>query len=261
MCTNLGVGSHIRLLSELIRYVAYRDGLQPSSMDVQDLYTSLRPLMAKLLDYTKNAKDDDFKTRFTVIFGSSGYHQYFFKMFEIFEEDVPGLKPEGYEEYRRVTSEETTELADRQVKWVQAVVPAYIKDKLREKFGENYFDIVVPKEVQKACQARRIDDESDEKLAVEEYLDWIQFAKMATMKEIRDEVKPALSIRLKDDQSGKHFYSSWFDAINLIRRVAAHPSGRAYKAKDIEVLSIVVDHLRSNLPHAYSEGRHDAPLS
>ena len=70
-----------------------------------------------------------------------------------------------------------------------------------------------------------------------------------------------LSIPLPDEPSGKHFYRGWFDAINKIRRVAAHPSGRAYKASDLEVLSIVVDHLKSNLPEHYVDGVADASLS
>jgi DNA sulfur modification protein DndB len=75
------------------------------------------------------------------------------------------------------------------------------------------------------------------------------------MKEIREEVKDALSIRLPPDQSGKHFYSTWFDSINRIRRIPAHPSGRAYKPKDIETLAIVVDHLKSTLPQEFAEGQ------
>lgn len=261
LCTNLGVGSHIRLLSELIRYLAYRNNLHASTMETDELYALVQPFMAKLFDYIKTASDDEFKAKFTVIFGSSGYHQYFFRLFEIIEDAVPGLKPDGYDEHKRVTSQEMTDLADRQVKWIQAVVPAFIKDRLREKVGDSFFETVVSKEVQKTCQARRIDDEANDKLAVEEYLDWIHFAKLSSAKEIRDDVKAALSIRLPNDASGKHFYATWFEAINVIRRVAAHPSGRSYKAADIETLSIVVDHLRSNLPQPYAEGRFDAPLS
>ncbi len=260
LCTNLGVGSHIRLLAELIRYVAYRDNFYPNSLEVGELYSLIKPSMSKMFDFVRTTTDDEFRAKFTVIFGSSGYHQYFFKLFELIEEDVPRLKPEGYDEYRRVTSQEITDLADKQVKWIQAIVPTYLKDRLREKFGDSFFEEVVPKEVQKICQGKRIDDDSTEKLAVEEYLDWIQYAKLASTKEIRDEVKSALSIRLPGDPAGKHFYSGWFDAINRIRRIPAHPSGRAYKPQDIEVLAVVVDHLRSNLPPAYAEGHLDAPL-
>lgn len=260
LCTNLGVGSQIRLLSELIRYVSYKQSWHPSSIDLDELYAEIRPYMVKMFDYIEKTPDEEFKIRFTVIFGSSGYHEYFFKLFALIESDIPDLKPEGYEEYKRVTSAEATEQADRQVKWIQAAVPTYLKDQLRRKFGENFFEEVVPKEMQKACQIKRIEDDAEEKLPVDEYLDWIQYAKIASMKEVRDEVKDALSIPLPDEPSGKHFYSAWFEAINRIRRIPAHPSGRAYKAKDIEVLSIVVDHLRSNLPEHYVDGMADASL-
>ena len=177
----------------------------------------------------------------------------------VWDAGMSGRK-EGYEEYKRATSAETTDLADRQVKWIQSVVPTYVKDQLRSKFGEGFFDEVVPKEMQKACQIKRVDDDSEEKLPVEDYLDWIQFAKLASMKEIRDEVKEVLSIRLDEDPHGKHFYSSWFDAINRIRRIPAHPSGRAYKDNDIAVLAVVVDHMKSNLPEHYVDGL-DASVS
>jgi DGQHR domain-containing protein len=261
LCTNLGVGSQVRMLSELIRYVAYKNSLHPSSMEVDDLYAHVTPLLKKMFDYISGSSDEEFKSKFTVIFGSSGYHEYFFKLFDLLVDDLPELKPEGYEEYKRATSAETTEQADRHVKWIQAVVPTYLKDQLRAKFGEEFFETVVPKEVQKACQIKRVDDDSVEKLNVEDYLDWINYAKLASLKEIREEVKPVLSIRLADDPHGKHFYSTWFDAINRIRRIPAHPSGRAYKDNDISVLAIVVDHLKSNLPDHYVDGKTDAPIS
>jgi DNA sulfur modification protein DndB len=261
LCTNLGVGSQIRLLSELIRFVGYKESLHPQAVELNELYDAVYPYMGRMFEYIRATSDEEFKAKFTVIFGSSGYHEYFFKLFSLIEQDVPDLKPEGYEEYKRTTSAETTEQADRQVKWIQAVVPAFLKDKLREKFGEGFFEIVVPKEVQKACQIKRVDDESEDKLPVEEYLEWIHYATLAPMKEIRDEVKAVLSIRLPGEPAGKHFYRAWFDAINKIRRVPAHPSGRAYKSENIETLSIIVDHLKSNLPHSFAEGHFDATLS
>ena len=261
LCTNLGVGSQIRLLSELIRYVSFKDSLQASALELDYLYSRIKPYMARMFQYIKDSDDEDFKQRFTVIFGSSGYHEYFFKLFALIEDDLPDLKPEGYEEHKRVTSAETTELADRQVKWIQAVVPTFLKDALRNKSGENYFEVVVPKEMQKSCHIKRVEDDSDDKLPVDEYLDWIQYAKIASLKEVREEVKDSLSIPMPDEGAGKHFYSAWFEDMNRIRRIAAHPSGRAYKTKDLEVLAVVVDHLKSNLPEHYVDGKFDASLS
>ena len=81
------------------------------------------------------------------------------------------------------------------------------------------------------------------------------------MKDIRDEVKDALSIRLPEDPKGKHFYKTWFDSLNKIRRIPAHPAGRNYKQDDIETLAIVVDHLASNLPDEFTKDQPNAPIS
>jgi hypothetical protein len=132
---------------------------------------------------------------------------------------------------------------------------------LQLQFGDDYFDRAVPKEIQKACQAKRIDDEDGDKLPVETYLDWIHLQKIVVQKEVRDTVKEVLSIQLQSEGGGKHFYSSWFDAVNRIRRIVAHPSGRSYKDDDLQVISLVVEHLTNTLPLAYQRGEYDSPLS
>lgn len=254
LCSNLGVGSQIRLLSELIRYAAFKDHFFPSKMDVDELYESIRPYLTKMFAYIKQESDEAFRKRFTVIFGSSGYHEYFFKLFELISEDVPGLLPEGFAEYQKTSSAEVIEKADKAVKWIQTVVPMYIKDRLRNKFGDNYFEDVVPAEVQKTCHGRRIDAPADERLPAEEYLDWIQYARLASLKDIRDETKAVVSIRLPDEPGGKHFYSGWFDLVNRLRRISAYPGKRNYKEADLEALGIIVEHLSSNLPETAKYG-------
>lgn len=262
LCTNLGVGSHIRLLNELIRYVSFKEHLQPSTYEVEELYEMIKPLMRNIFDYIAGASDQEFVDLFrSVVLGSTGYHQYFFKLFAIIEQDVPTFKPEGYDEYRAMTSRELIEAADRSLKWVQTVVPALIKEKLRERIGEDWFEQVVNKEVQKACQSRRIDSPPEDKLPPEGYLDWIHYVEIVKHKEIREELKATLSIKLPDDQAGKHFYAGWFDAINRMRRIPAHPSGRTYKPADIDTLNFIVDHLQAHLPDHLSENVADASIS
>lgn len=222
----------------------------------------IKPLMAKLFEYIKCSGEQEFVDKFrSVVLGSTGYHQYFFKLFGIMETDVAGLKPEGYDEYRAMTSRELIEAADRSLKWVQTVVPELIKEKLREQAGDDWFEQIVGKEVQKSCQNKRIDAPSEDKLPPEGYLDWIQYVEIVKHKEVREELKDTLSIKLPDDQSGKHFYAGWFDVINRMRRVPAHPSGRTYKPADIDTLNFIVDHLQSHLPEHLSEKMADATFS
>ncbi|MBY5516209.1 DGQHR domain-containing protein [Rhizobium leguminosarum] len=261
LCTNFGVGSHIRLVSELISYTAGKNGMTPHEHEPHDLYNLIRPLVAPVLSFVKRASDTEFENRFKVIFGSSGFHHYFFALVDLIIESVPDFSPEGYGDFKRLSSDEVTDLADRQVKWIQKVVPAYILEKLRAQFGDDYFDRSVPKEIQKACQAKRIDDEDGEKLPVEAYLDWIQLQRIVIQKDVRDSVKEVLSIQLQDEGGGKHFYSAWFESVNRIRRIVAHPSGRSYKDDDLRVISLVVEHLVNSLPSAYTVGEFVPPMS
>jgi DGQHR domain-containing protein len=261
LCTNFGVGSHIRLVSELIAYAALKAEGRPLASDVHDLYGTIKPYIAPVLAFIQTATDAEFEDKFKVIFGSSGFNHYFFALVDLIVKEMTDFSPDGYEDFKRLTSDEVTELADRQVKWIQKVVPAFTLDKLRAIYGDGFFDLAVPKEIQKACQAKRIDDEADEKLPVETYLDWIQYQKIIMQKEIRDTVKDVLSIQLPDEPGGRHFYSAWFDSINVIRRIVAHPSGRSYKDTDLEIVSLVVEHLANTLPPNYLEGVFDPPLS
>ncbi len=134
-------------------------------------------------------------------------------------------------------------------KWIQQVVMAYLLDRLRSIYGDEFFDLGVPKEIQKACQAKRIDEDSGEKLPVETYLDWIQLQKIAVQKEVRDAVKDALSIQMFDEGGGKHFYSGLFDEFNKNRRDcgASRPPLHT-KNDDLRVLSLGTEHLADTLP-------------
>lgn len=261
LCMNFGVGSHIRLVAELLAFMAAKEDLVLHKQEPHDLHTLIKPFITPVLTFINKASDAQFEERFRVIFGSSGFHHYFYALVDLVVEALPEFSPEGYADFKRLTSDEVTDLADRQVKWIQKVVPAYILQRLQHDFGDDYFDKVVPKEVQKACQERRIDDDGDEKLPVETYLDWIHLQKIVKQKEVRDGFKEVLSIRLRDEPGGKHFYDGWFDAINRIRRIPAHPAGRSYSDEDLQIVSHVIEFLTNALPSPYIAGNYAVPMS
>lgn len=252
LCMNYGVGSHIRLISELIAYVAHKEGFISAASEVEDLYDEIKPYVEKVLTYVRDAGDAEFESRFKVVFGSTGYQEYFFAMVDIVREFEPNFKPVGFEEYQRTSSDDQTRWADVQVKWIQSVVHEYVIDKLKLRYGPSFFEEGVPREIQKASQAKRIDDD-DNKLPVEAYLDFIQLESIVSQKEIREDVSDVLSIPLSGEKPGKHFYADWFKQINRIRRVPAHPTGRSYTDRDLETLQEVAQHLHQTLPGKYLE--------
>lgn len=106
---------------------------------------------------------------------------------------------------------------------------------------------------------KRIDDDLEAQLPVETYLDWLHVRKVIEQKEIRARFLDTLSIKMNDEKTGRHFYTSWFDRINEIWRISAHPAGRQYKEEDIDFLNFIARTLREKLPDRYTETRY-APL-
>ncbi|HVR91096.1 MAG TPA: hypothetical protein VHG29_08405 [Novosphingobium sp.] len=42
-------------------------------------------------------------------------------------DEIPALRPDGYEEYQKMTSRDLAEAADRNVKWIQTAVSVEVK--------------------------------------------------------------------------------------------------------------------------------------
>lgn len=249
LCSNFGVVSHIRLLGELVSYAAVKSGFTPAASEVDELYCAIQPLLQPVLDFISDATDAEFSGLFKVMFGSGGNTQYFFRLVELVRKVDESFIPEGFEEYTHSMSSDTVLQADKDVRWIQSAVPEYVISVLKRLYGDDFFEKGVPREIQKTCQSKRIDEEVESRLPVETYLDWIQLRKIIEQKEVRNEVKNALSIPLDSEPPGKHFYTAWFDEFNKIRRIPAHPMGRGYTDSNIELLVKLTDHLKLNLPH------------
>jgi len=252
LCSNFGVYGHVRLLGELVRFSAREDNYDPIEAELDELFNAIQGHLTPVWDFIKVADDDAFASRFKVPFGSGGQARYFFRLVDIVRSKTPGFAPEGYEEFIQTVSDESVRQANDDVLWVQKIVPEYVMSELANKFGDQFFELGVPKEIQKACQSKRIDDSVEEQLPVEHYLDWLQIRKIVEQREVRDLFKGTLSIQMADEKKGRHMYVAWFDKINEIRRVSAHPAGRQYRDEDIEFLRTVVATLAEQLPERFA---------
>lgn len=253
LCSNFGVAGHIRLLGELLKFIEIKEKFDPAQADLNELYSAIGSHLTPVLSLIKDAGAEEFREKFQVPFGSGGVPRYFFALVEIIRIKYSDFEPDGFEEFIQTISNEVSEQADKDVRWVQTAVPTYVLDVLKNRDGTKFFEKGVPKQIQKACQAKRIDDDVDKQLPVETYLDWLDIKKVAEDKANRPLVKEALSIKLDDDPSGRHIYFSWFDTFNEIRRIAAHPAGRHYTQADIDFLNHIVGRLQSQLPPHITE--------
>lgn len=251
LCSNFGVFGHVRLLGELIRFVARKDNFDPVEAELDEIQNALEDYLKPVFEFVRSVDDEAFSKRFKVPFGSGGQVRYFFKLVELIRSQNADFAPDGFEEFIQTVSEESVRQADDNVRWLQKVVPEYVIEVLKDKYGEQFFEQGVPREIQKACQAKRIDDDVEEQLPVEHYLDWLQVRKIVEQRDLREKFKGTLGILMPGETKGQHKYAAWFDRINEIRRISAHPAGRQYKEEDITFLKFIVETLTDQIPEDF----------
>jgi DNA sulfur modification protein DndB len=253
LCTNTGTAGHTRLLGGLIKYIEMRDGLSTTEFELDKLQEELLPLLQPVFDYIKRAPEEELRVKFTVPFGNSGPRHYFFLLVRIVRERLPDWVPPGYEEYIQQVSQSQVQRADQQVKWIQARVQRFVIERLREKLGDKFFDIGVPKTVYQKAHQKRSDDPPEDRMPVENYLDFLDLRKIVEDREVWPLFEGELSIPLRDERKGKSKSLTWMDQINEIRRISAHPHGRTYQPEDIELLKDIEKELRERLPAETNE--------
>jgi len=237
LCSNFGVAGHVRLIGEVTKYIEAKEGLNPIETKRSELRKLLREYTSPVSDFLESASDEEFEEKFKVPFGSGGYPRYFFGLVSIMRTQYSDFEPEGYEEFVQTVSDDETREADQQVRWIQTTTAEEIVRILKSEYGGKYFEKGVPKDIQKRCQAKRIDDEVEQQHPVETYLDWIDLKKIVEQRELREKFLDVFSIQFEHDQPGRHIYLGWFDQFNVVRRIPAHPAGRFYKQSDIEFLN------------------------
>ena len=213
LCSNFGVYGHVRLLGELLRFVAAKENFNPVEAELHEIQGTVQDYLQPVWNFVRDADDESFARRFKVPFGNGGPPQYFFKLVELIRKTHTDFAPEGFEEFIQTVSEDTGKQADRDVRWIQKAVPEFVIATLRREFGRQFFEQYVPKEIQKACQLKRIDDDLPHQLPVEHYLEWLQVRKIIDQRDVRDRFTDTLSIQLPGERNGRHIYLAWFDRI------------------------------------------------
>jgi hypothetical protein len=147
--------------------------------------------------------------------------------------DPPGLK-----DFQRSTSADDTRYADDAVRRLQTVVHDAVVSILKTNYGqEKYLIKGVPSdEIFKKAQPRQLEDQrKDEYKDLDVYFDLLDFKDIVSHRQNRDMFKDIFDIPMAGDK-GIAFNVRWLETLNALRRVAAHPAGRQYKAEDVSFL-------------------------
>jgi DNA sulfur modification protein DndB len=247
ICNNFGVPGHIRLLGEIVRHIENRDGVTASEMNLKALYPEIEQILGPVLGFLQTSTPEELDNRFKVAFGSGGTKQYYFALSQIVNADLPTFQPSGFQEWKSDITKEQQERADKDARWIQDKVHGFVVQKLRETYGENFFDLgISSKDIKLKAHDKRMSEESqDQTGGPERYLDFVDLKRIVEQKENWPHFEVTLNIKLPNQKKGMAKYIQWFDEINKIRRISAHPYQRSYSEADLEILKLVAQHLSS----------------
>jgi DNA sulfur modification protein DndB len=124
------------------------------------------------------------------------------------------------------------------------VVHKHVVATLKSKYGNSFFDEgISSKEIQINAHKKRLEDDSGARGGPERYLDFLDLRKIIEQKDNWPFFESIFNIPLPKQKKGIAKYILWFEEVNRIRRVSAHPFERAYSQADLEILQLVAAQL------------------
>jgi hypothetical protein len=218
-------------------------------LDPVDLIGEIEDYLEPVMVYVDSASDSEFEELFKVKYGSGGAPQYYFKLVQLINEEIPEFSPEGYDDYVQSQSEEKIKRADEVVKELQKIIPAYIFNKFKEIYGEkDYLEkgVANVKMRTRAYEKQQSEDPSIRSPELETYFEFIELKKIVEVKQNWRLFKDVFNIQIPE-KKGLNKHTAWMDRINELRRVAAHSFGREYKVEDFDFLDWIYDKFKMNL--------------
>lgn len=249
LCTNPGVRGYLTLLGELIKFVEDKKNIDVKQLQPVDLIGEIEEYLQPILLYIGAADDTEFESLFKVKYGSGGAPQYYFRLVELINSEIPEFSPVGFEDFIQSQSEEKISRADDIVKELQTIIPEYIFDKFREIYGEkDYLEFGVPNiEMRtKAYNTQQREDRSIRSPRVETYFPFIDLKKIVELKQNWPIFKDVFNI-VMPEKKGLNKNTAWMDRLNELRRVPGHGFNREYKMEDFNFLDWIYEKFKKNL--------------
>jgi DNA sulfur modification protein DndB len=236
---------YIRLLQALSEFMTATTGQESHSLDAEELIEQLEPYLKPVLDFVETADDADFTKRFKQPFGSGGPPRYFFQLVALVRAKYPDFKPAGYDDFITEQTAEVTQEADARNKSIVDRVHKHVVSVLRANWGGEFFDRGIPQKDIKLAAMNKMYDDKEKQMPPETYLDVIELKKVVEHQQNWEMFKETLSIQLPDERKGQAKYLKWMERLNEVRRIAAHPFGRTYKADDLDFLEFIDEQLQA----------------
>jgi DNA sulfur modification protein DndB len=254
LCTNVAVQGYIMLLASLIKYWESNNATDPKEMEADEIIMELEEYLQPVLNFILKAPDEIMEKTFKVPFGSGGPPEYYFRLCRIIKTQFADFEPDGMDKWEAEQSEENISIADRKIKEIVVNVQNHLFRVLRKLHGEQkdayWHKGISDKGIKAKAYERSLDQDDEDRLPLENYLDVIDFKKIIESKQNWPFLVDVFNIP-EPGEKGHAKNLKWLDRTNELRRISAHPSKeRGYKLDDFAYIDMIHERLEENFANA-----------
>lgn len=249
---NIGVAGLTMVLRDAIEYYEAQSGEDPRAKEPEDVIDEVARIIAPLLDYFRDAETEDLQQRFRTQFGTAGPKEFHRKARFLLHDANKDFLPPGLEQQLKEFSKARTEVGDKLTRLIQERVLTEVTDRLKMHYGDSndfLVDAGLPTADFGALSERQQEHRKKfgEKLPLETFVDFIKWKQVVQKPENWPLVEEVVSFNLENKGNpNRKELTSWFDDMNSIRRIPAHPFGReSYSDHEMEVLVFLYSELKS----------------
>lgn len=250
LCTNESIQALTLLLAEIIKNIEFSTGKRLHGWPESRISEAIGPYLETLLNQLQG-EQSAVESLLSVQFGSGGPRELLLRFSKVIRKDFPSFAPDGYDDWELSQSQELRKTADIQVQQINILVQKHIFLVFRKMFGETknaYWEKgIASKEIRAKAYAKSLEDDSDVRLPLETYLDFIEFKRIVETKDRWPIFKDVFDIP-EPGVKGVAKNLDWMERVNELRRIPAHAAEqRNYKADDFSFLDAVYSILQERI--------------
>jgi DNA sulfur modification protein DndB len=236
---NLGISAIIRVLDDIVRFLATNRGLMPTDLSSEDLAKNVLPYLDPVVSYV-DALGTEGTKKLRGYVGGAAVDKVLREFENAINEKYSEFVPDpSFLKWKEASSGKYNEETERRAKEVQRKIRTVVFDLLKKQFGEGGWWIQgVPKKIQQQCAARAI--EQDRKEPEDHYLvllDYLEIIDKQSSLLIHAFTRPG------EEQFSKGDKLKWFSRLNEIRNKMAHPEREPATEEDRDYVKSIHDWL------------------
>lgn len=160
---NIGITAVLRIIDNILEFLVKFKSIKPENLRGEELADTVIPYIEPVIEFIDNLEYEGIK-KLRSYFGSGATEKVLREFQYAIHKEYEEFNPEGLQQWIKESSgiynKPTYELGHNHI---EPLIDEFIKSKLKQEFGEKYWWMQgVPKQIQKECSLRKIDEGTEE---------------------------------------------------------------------------------------------------